>query len=104
MLQSAVRGATKTRLMYEAFLSHSQVEEYLAFLLGKKLISLAPDKKHYTPTEKGRHFLAMFYEIRDAVTVTKPQNTPPKEEAQPLENEEPNGLATPPTQSGERSP
>jgi len=69
MLQAAVRGATKTRLMYEAFLSHSQAEEYISFLLGKKLIVLGPDNKHYQVTEKGLRFLAMFGEIKDAVTV-----------------------------------
>jgi len=69
LLQAAVRGATKTRLMYEAFLSHGQVEEYLGFLLSKKLISLGPDKKHYLPTEKGVRFLVMYDEIKDAVRV-----------------------------------
>jgi predicted transcriptional regulator len=76
MLQAAVRGATKTRLMYEAFLSHSQVEEYLSFLLGKNLISLAADKKHYLPTEKGLRFLSMYAEIKDAVTI-QTERTPP---------------------------
>ena len=76
MLQSAVRGATKTRLMYDAFLSHSQVEEYLSFLLGKKLISMAPDKKHYLPTEKGLRFLAMYDEIEDAVALERTQSAP----------------------------
>lgn len=69
LLQAAVRGATKTRLMYDAFLSHNQAEEYISFLLGKKLIALAPDNKHYHPTEKGLRFLAMYAEIKDAVAV-----------------------------------
>jgi predicted transcriptional regulator len=96
MLQAAVRGATKTRLMYEAFLSHNQVEEYLDFLLGKKLIFLAEDKKHYLPTEKGLRFLEMYAEFKDAVTiqvaqqVAKPQPEPAggrglNESAKPLE-------------------
>jgi predicted transcriptional regulator len=76
LLESAARGATKTKLMYEAFLSHSQVEEYLDFLESKSLISLAQDKKHYLPTEKGLRFLAMYEKIKDAVAVMKEQAAP----------------------------
>jgi predicted transcriptional regulator len=71
LLQSSVRGATKTRLMYDAFLSHNQAEEYLSFLLAKELISLAPDKKHYLPTEKGLRFLEMYAGIKDTVAIER---------------------------------
>jgi predicted transcriptional regulator len=79
MLLAAVGGATKTRMMYEAFLSHTQVDEYIGFLLGKRLLSLAQDKKHYLPTEKGLRFLEMFAEIKDVVTVENGKDTPQKE-------------------------
>jgi predicted transcriptional regulator len=69
MIQSAVGGATKTRLMYSAFLSHSQVEEYLEFLRAKRLISFIPDKKRYVPTDRGLQFLKMYGEIKDTVTI-----------------------------------
>jgi Winged helix-turn-helix len=69
--------------MYEAFLSHSQVEEYLDFLLAKELISLAPDKKHYLPTEKGVRFLAMYEDIRDAVALTREKSISPEAEPGP---------------------
>lgn len=85
MLQAAVRGATKTRLMYDAFLSHSQAEEYISFLLGKKLICLAEDNKHYRPTEKGLRFLVMFAEMKDAVAVEIASATP-KSQPQSAEN------------------
>jgi predicted transcriptional regulator len=85
MLQASVRGATKTRLMYEAFLSHSQAEEYISFLLGKKLITLTADNKHYLPTEKGMRFLAMFAQMKDAVAV-EIASAPPESRPQPAEN------------------
>lgn len=72
MLQSAVGGATKTRLMYEGFLSHNQMSEYLEFMLHRKLIVLRDDKKHYVPTEKGLRFLEMYGQIKDAMSVGKP--------------------------------
>src|SRR2546427_10213986 len=69
MVQSAVGGATKTKLMYSAFLSHSQVEEYLEFLRAKRLISFIADKKRYVPTDRGIQFLKMYGEIKDTVTI-----------------------------------
>src|SRR5438445_6894191 len=69
MLQSAIGGATKTKLMYSAFLSHSQVEEYLEFLRAKRLISFIADKKRYVPTDRGIQFLKMYGEIKDTVTI-----------------------------------
>ena len=80
MLQSAVGGATKTKLMYSAFLSHSQVEEYLEFLLGKRLVSVAEDeaRKRFTPTEKGLRFLKLYDKIKDTVTVSEEEETATK--------------------------
>jgi predicted transcriptional regulator len=77
MIQSAVGGATKTKLMYSAFLSHSQVEEYLEFLRTKKLISFIPDKKRYVPTDRGIQFLKMYGEIKDTVTIEGTPELPP---------------------------
>jgi len=77
MLQSAVGGATKTKLMYSAFLSHSQVEEYLEFLRAKRLISFLPDKKRYIPTDRGLQFLKMYGEIKDTVTIPGTPEMPP---------------------------
>ena len=38
ILQAAINGATKTRIMYGAYLSYAQVKEYLSFLIEKDLI------------------------------------------------------------------
>src|SRR5713101_1321168 len=77
LLQSAVGGATKTKLMYSAFLSHSQVEEYLEFLGAKRLISFIPDKRRYVPTSRGIQFLKMYGEIKDTVTIEGTPELPP---------------------------
>jgi len=85
MIQSAAGGATKTKLMYSAFLSHSQVEEYLDFLRAKRLISFIPDKKRYVPTDRGIQFLKMYGEIKDTVTI---EGTPePPAMRQPADSE-----------------
>ncbi|MGH9919255.1 MAG: winged helix-turn-helix domain-containing protein, partial [Nitrososphaerales archaeon] len=38
ILQAATGGATKTRIMYSAYLSYAQVKEYLSFLTERNLI------------------------------------------------------------------
>jgi hypothetical protein len=63
--------------MYSAFLSHSQVEEYLEFLRAKRLISFIPDKKRYVPTDRGIQFLKMYGEIKDTVTIEGTPELPP---------------------------
>jgi predicted transcriptional regulator len=71
MLQSAVGGATKTRLMYGAFLSHNQMMEYLKFLLDKNMIAQIGDGNRYAPTEKGLQFLRMYDSIKDSTAVKR---------------------------------
>jgi predicted transcriptional regulator len=76
LLQSAMNGATKTRLMYSAYLSYAQVQEYLKFLLGKQLLSFAEETQEYKLTEQGLHFLRAYREISDVVALpaSKPEN------------------------------
>jgi len=78
LLQSAMNGATKTRLMYSAYLSYSQVQEYLKFLLGKQLLSFTEETQEYKLTEQGLHFLRTYREISEVVALpgSKPENTP----------------------------
>jgi predicted transcriptional regulator len=104
MLQASVGGATKTRLMYQAFLSHTQVDEYIGFMLGKKLISLSQDKKHYLPTEKGLRFLKMFGEIKEVVTVDHEQHAPQKLESELVEIHDITPLTQAPPHGGEMKP
>lgn len=76
LLQSAMNGATKTRLMYSAFLSYAQVQEYLKFLLGKQLLSFTEETQEYKLTEQGLHFLRTYHEISEVVALpgSKPEN------------------------------
>jgi predicted transcriptional regulator len=51
----------KTRLMCEAFLSYSQIEEYLALLSEKGLLEYQRGAMTHRTTEKGKHFLEKVY-------------------------------------------
>jgi predicted transcriptional regulator len=64
ILQAAqVGNATKTRLMYGAFLSFAQINEYLNFLTANGLIRKDPSTKIYALTEKGQNFLHVYKEL-----------------------------------------
>jgi predicted transcriptional regulator len=57
-------GETKTKIMYFAFLSYNQLNEYLALLIENNLIEYLDGTKTYKTTEKGLHFLKMNNEIK----------------------------------------
>jgi predicted transcriptional regulator len=76
ILQAANNGATKTRIMYGAYLSYAQVKEYLEFLQNKKLLSYEEGTSQYRLTEKGLQFLRVFDQISDMISVTKTEEPP----------------------------
>jgi len=65
VLESARAGATKTRIMYKAYLSHAQVTEYLKFLQERGLLAYEGGKQIYKVTERGIKFLGTFNELND---------------------------------------
>jgi len=65
MLNSARGGASKTKIMYKAYLSYSQLVEYLAFLQKNRLITREEGTDLYRPTEKGLVFLKMSVELNN---------------------------------------
>jgi predicted transcriptional regulator len=71
ILQSAMHGATKTRLMYGAYLSYSQVQEYIHFTMERQLISFEEESQQYKLTEQGLRFLRIYDEISDIVSLNK---------------------------------
>ena len=74
ILQAAMAGATKTRLMYSAYLSYAQIQEYLEFLREKGLILYEEGVQQYKLTEKGLHFLRVYDEISELVTLKNNNN------------------------------
>lgn len=68
ILQATRSGATKTKIMYKAYLSYTQVKEYLSFMLENDLIKYEEGTQLYRISEKGLHFLQVYGEISDLVT------------------------------------
>jgi len=65
-------NATKTRLMYGAFLSFAQINEYLNFLLSNGLVMRSEDTHIYALTEKGTRFLRIYDELSVLVPFDEP--------------------------------
>lgn len=56
-------GATKTKIMYKAYLSYAQLKEYLTVLLESGLIEYQEGKQEYRTTAKGIQFLSTYGQI-----------------------------------------
>ena len=74
ILDSANGGATKTKIMYSAFLSFAQLKEYLSLLIENNLIDYYEGNKIFRATEKGLKFLKMHNEIGELLHITPKNN------------------------------
>ena len=63
ILDAANGGATKTKIMYIAFLSYGQLREYLSILIENNLLEYIVGTQTYRTTEKGINFLKIYSEI-----------------------------------------
>ena len=63
ILEAANGSATKTKIMYKAFLSYSQLREYLSVLIENSLLEYLEGSQTYKTTEKGLNLLRMHNEI-----------------------------------------
>ena len=70
ILDAANGGATKTKIMYIAFLSYNQLKEYLSVLIENNLIEYLEGTKTFKTTEKGLNFLKMHNEMAELLHTT----------------------------------
>ncbi len=72
MILDAVRtGATKTKIMYKAYLSYTQLTQYMSFLIENKLIERQPGSDLYILTENGMKLLHLSKELDDMISLKK---------------------------------
>ena len=70
ILDAANGGATKTKIMYKAFLSYVQLKEYLSILIENNLIGYLDGTHKFKTTEKGLNYLKMHNEIGELLLTT----------------------------------
>ena len=63
-------GATKTKIMYKAFLSYAQLKEYLSLLIDNNLIEYSNGTQTFKATEKGLNYLKTYREIGELLQQT----------------------------------
>ena len=57
ILDAAIDGTTKTKIMYKAFLSYAQLKEYLGVMVENGLLAYEEGEVKYKTTEKGIKFM-----------------------------------------------
>lgn len=67
MLRSVQEGSTKTRIMYDAYLSYTQLKEYITHLEESNLIAHNKTNNQYTLTENGHKFLVAYDQLIELV-------------------------------------
>jgi len=70
MLETANGGASKTKIMYGAYLSYAQLKEYLIVLTEGGLIEFQPNEQKYKTTEKGLKFIKTYSQIGQMISPT----------------------------------
>ena len=70
MLEAANGRATKTKIMYNAFLSYNQLKDYLSILIENNLIECLEGNNTFKTTEKGLNFLKMHNAIGELLQTT----------------------------------
>jgi predicted transcriptional regulator len=65
-----VGGATKTKLMYSAFISFNQLKENLSLLVENGLIQYEEGTHTFKTTEKGIHFSKLQSKIDKVATIS----------------------------------
>ncbi len=57
-------GASRTKIMYKAFLSYEQLKQYLPILIDNEVLHYDEETRTLKITEKGFRFLQIYHEIR----------------------------------------
>jgi predicted transcriptional regulator len=74
ILDAANGGATKTKIMYTAFLSYNQLKEYFSILIENNLIEYLDGTHKFKTTAKGLNLLKMHNEMAELLKVTTVKN------------------------------
>jgi len=70
ILEAANGGATKTKIMYKAFLSYAQLKEYLTVLLQNDVLEYEDETQLFRTTEKGLRLLQMYNQFDEMMSIT----------------------------------
>lgn len=69
ILQAAMGGATKTKIMYRALLSFAQLKEYLLILEENDLLHYNKEEAQFMTTNKGIKFLRIYEQLDNLINL-----------------------------------
>ena len=75
ILEAGLGRTTKTRIMYKAFLSYAQLNEYLDVLIANGLLEYQQSEGIYRTTAKGKKFLELSNDMGQLITTNKSKST-----------------------------
>ena len=70
ILEAANGGATRTKIMYKAFLSFVHLKGYLSVLLENELIEYDAGGKIYKKTPRGIRLLEVYNQINNELIIS----------------------------------
>jgi predicted transcriptional regulator len=78
ILAAANGGATKTKIMYKAYLSYAQLKEYLGILSESGLIQHNSSEMTFSTTPKGVQYLKAYEQMSEISDQFREQPIPVK--------------------------
>ena len=69
-----IGGLTKTKIMYQAYLSHDQFKDYLTVLTESGLLNYDVYTRKFKTTEKGLRFLDAYNQMSDVMKTNNNNN------------------------------
>jgi predicted transcriptional regulator len=81
ILVAANGRSSITRIMYKAFLSHTQVKEYVKTLIDNGFLRYDLTSQTYKITKKGMRFLQLYNQMDDMVSLSQLYEQEQKQEA-----------------------
>lgn len=67
ILDAANGGATKTKIMYKAYLSYAQLKEYLSVMVANDLLEYVEGDRPYRTTEKGLKYQRAYDKMTNMI-------------------------------------
>ena len=75
-------GVPTTRIMYNAFVSHAQLKQYLSYLADNGMLHYDSECQKFKITEKGLEFVRIYTEIHEMIKVPPSRPGPTAEQQQ----------------------
>jgi predicted transcriptional regulator len=75
ILDASNGRATRTKIMYTAFLSYNELKEYLSVLIENNLVEYLDGTKTFETTEKGLNYLKMHMKWQNYYRLLLPKTT-----------------------------